>query len=67
MGAISHDHNNTESCDVQRAPPHFHDRVALADEQLLETNFGRVADHQCLIFLGTGLNSFERSQLIDLL
>lgn len=59
MGAISHDHNDAESCDVQPTPPHFDDRVALAAEQLLEINFGRTTNHQCPNFLGTNLDSFE--------
>lgn len=45
----------------------FEDEVASAAEHLLEINVGTIVNHQCPIFLDTGLDSHEQSQLIDLL
>lgn len=67
MGAIFQGQLEADIVDMQPAPPHFEDEVALAAEQLLEINLSRVGGQQYPTFLGTGLDNIEQCQLIDLL
>lgn len=46
--------------------PHFEEGVTLATEGLVESNLGAITN-PCPNFLGSGLDDFEKFQIVDLL